>query len=626
MTQRSAALDTIDLRDVAASILRGRRWIPLGVVVGLAAGVFANQLSHRYEAEATVVLQDRGSGGLGALGVSMMEGLPSSIGDALSLPSGFSGLAETEAAILQGQELLREVTRDLGLQLRIVRPRAVGNAAVFSRIVMEDAAPRGSFTFLRSGDAYEVKGNGGFRGSVAPGGSLLLPGGEIRLREDDSLPDRFTVRVASSWETIDAMRRRREVVVDNAGGALAEVAVRWTDPETAASIANTLVELYLRDRRSRIRGLSEERLRILGHVRDSLDSEVADAADELREFQSASGTFDPERLGDLERIAELRANVDLLEVEAGALDNVLQRVAGGEGVSQADLLAFPSFLESEAINEILLRLTALRDQRAQLLERRTLTDPDVLVLDRAIRNQEMELLELARSYRDGLEESLGQIEGRLTVYRGDLAERPSFESEGLLLENRLEVTGATFIAVQTQVVRSRLESVSEGAELRQVDRAVVPTRARFPRRKLNYALGAVAGSVVGLIAALLAGAVTSVVSDPKQVLGRLAVPVLTPGAEAPLPQGLIDGDVVVVPVPGSDSAEPACEFLRGFEVVSSDRIHRVSVAQVRSGDRVVLAMRVGEALLTRAEMLRSELEAAGASTIACVILPRRRRS
>ncbi len=626
MRERSGAPDTIDLRDVASSIRRGARWIPIGMVAGLAVAAVVNRSSHRYEAEATVVLQDRAGGGLGALGVSMAEGLPSSIGEALSLPSGFSGLAETEAAILQGRELLRDVTRELGLQVRVLRPRGVGTAALFSSIRMEPEAPRGSFTFRRSGDAYEVQGGGGFRASVSPGGPVVIPGGEIRLQDAGSLPDRFTIRVLSSWETIDLMRRRREVTVDNLGGSLAEVSVRWTDPGTAALIANTLVERYLGDRRGRLQDLSEERLRLLAHVRDSLDAEVADAADALRRFQAVSGTFDPDRLGDLERIAELRANVDLLEVEARALDNVLQRVAGGEAVSQADLLAFPTFLESDAINQILVRLTNLRDQRARLLERRTPVDPDVLLLDRAIRTQETELMELAQSYRDGLEESLGQIEDRLTVYRSEMSERPYVETESLLLENRLEVSGATFVAVQTQVVRSRLESLSEGAELRQVDRAVAPTRARFPRPRLTYAIGFAAGSVAGLVAALLGGAVTSLITDPKQVRARLALPVLDPGTEMPLPRGLVEGGWTLVPVPGSDSFEDALDFLGRLERVDGQATRGSSVSKVQAGDRVVLCIRVGEPLLSTAEALIPELDAAGATTIACVLVPRRRRA
>lgn len=623
MKRTIATPDTIDLRDVVASVRRGARWIPGGLVVGLAAAALVNQASHRYEAEATVVLQDRGSGGLSALGVSMMEGLPSSVGEALSLPSGFSGLAETEAAILQGQELLRAVTRELDLQLRVIRPRGLATNALFSSVSMDERASRGSFSFRSRGDVYEVRGTGGFEGEVSPGAALMIPGGEVRLRGDVALPDRFSVRVRSSWETVDEMTRRREIVVDNAGGALAEVSVRWTDAQTAAAIANALVGKYLQERRLRIRSLSDQRLQILGHVRDSLDTEVSGAADALRQFQLASGQFDPERLGDLERIAELRANVDLLEVEAGALENVLRDLEEGDGVSQADLLAFPSFLESEAINEILLRLTALRDQRAQLLERRTPSDPDVLVLERAIGNQEAELLELATSYRDGLEESLIQIEERLETYRLDLAGRPAFETEGLLLENRLEVSGATFIAVQTQVVRSRLESVSEGAELRQVDHAVTPMRPRFPRPKLNYALGLVAGTFGGLLFALVAGAVTAQVTDPKQVRKRLAIPVLSPLTESPVPEHLVDGRVMLVPVHGSTSVDEAHEYLEGLEL---GRVERCSVSRVRTNDRVVLSARIGERVLTRAEELIPDLEAAGATAVACVVLPRRRQA
>jgi uncharacterized protein involved in exopolysaccharide biosynthesis len=624
-SRRDRTRDTIDLRELIGALRRGILWLPAGVALGVLGAVIVNQFPHRYEGEATVVLRDRSDAGIAGFSMDLFEGLPSGIGDALSLPGGFAGAVETEAAILGGRSLLRDVVEEMGLQVRVVRPRATPAERVFRRVQMEEGAPRGRFTFRRSGSGWEVRGAGGFRARVEDGGSASIPGGVVELVSGITDPDRFTIQVRSRWETVDRIRRRDEVAIGKAGGDLAEVTVRWTDPWTAAEVANLLVERYLDERRTRIRRLAQERFDLLGGVRDSLAAEVDSAGEALRRFHEAAGTFEPERLGDLERIGELRARVDEIEVEARALDEVLRRLTEADEIRTSDLLAFPSFLESPAINQVLQRLSDLRSQREILLERRTPRDPDVQVLDRNIRNLEAELLDLGLSYRDGLHRSLDEIQARLGRYRADLQARPRVETEAVLLENQLELTGATYVGVQAQVVRSRLEAVGEGAELRQVDRAELPTRPRFPRRNLNLALGFLAGLLVGSVGAVAGGAVTNRISDPSQLRGRLGLPVLTQGSDLPLPIALRNGHITLVPVGDREMGQEGADLLAREWAVSEESIRIVRSSEIEGGEGVLLVVREGGRALGRCEELVAALDSAGAPPQAVVLLPPRPR-
>ena len=624
MTQDLSRRDTIDVREVLGAFRRGIRWLPVGITLGIAGGLLVNLLPHRYESEATVVLRDRSDGGVGGFSLGMMDDLPSGIGESLALPGGsFSGQSETEAAILQSRSLLRQVVDELGLQVRVQRPRATGAHGIFAEIRMEEDAPRGTFTFRRSGQGFDVGGTGGYEGRVEAGGTVELPGGRLTLGAG-ALPDGFTIQVRSQWETVDQIVRGNDVQVDQAGGDLAEVVAQWSDPWTAAAIANRLVESYLGDRRDRIQEVSGDRFRLLGEVRDSLGTEVDRAAEALRRFHLESGTFDPERLGDLERIAELRAVVDEVDVESRALDEVLRRLNESEEIQTADLLAFPSFLESPAINQILERLSELRDERELLLERRTAQDPDVQVLERAIRTQEQELVTLARSYREGLERSLDEIEGRLGEYRSELAGRPQVETEGILLQSALEVTSATYVAVQTQVVRTRLERVGEGAGLRQVDEAVPAERPRFPRRNLNLALGLLTGLVVGTVGSVAGGAVTGRVTDPAQVRARLGLPVLTPEGDMPLPREIREGTAVLVPARDPGTGEQARALLERQWGLDESTVRVSRASAVRAGDRVLLVLKNGANELGAAEELLPALHAAGATPVAAILVSGRR--
>ena len=613
--------DTIDIREVLGAFRRGLRWLPVGLVLGVVGALLVNLLPHRYESEATVVLRDRSDGAMGGFSLNMLDNLPSGIGESLALPGGssFSGQAETEAAILESLSFLRQIVDELGLQVRVLRPRATAAPPIFAEIRMEESAPRGTFRFRRSGESFDVRGTDGYQTSVAAGGTLDLPGGQLTLATQ-GLPDRFTIQIRSQWETVDQIVRRGVVRVDQAGGDLAEVVTQWTDPETAAAIANLLVNSYLGDRRTRIREISGDRFRLLGDVRDSLGIEVDRSAEALRRFHLQSGTFDPERLGDLERIAEFRARVDAMEVEARALDEVLRRLSESDEIQTTDLLAFPSFLESPAINQILQRLSGLRDHREQLLERRTARDPDVQVVERAIRAQEEELVRLARSYRDGLERSLDEIEGRLAEYRSELVNRPQVETESIMLENELEVTSATYVAVQAQVVRSRLEAVGEDAGLRQVDRAVAAERPTFPRRKLNLALGFLTGLMIGTVGSVAGGAVTSRVTDPAQVRARLGLPVLTERGGMPLPREVREGTAVLVAVRDPEAGEAGRALLQRHWQLDERVIRVERPSGVRDGDRVLLVLRNGANELGAAEELLPALRAAGALPVAAILV------
>lgn len=613
--------DTIDIREVLGAFRRGLRWLPVGIALGVVGALLVNLLPHRYESEATVVLRDRSEGSMGGFSMNMMDNLPSGISESLALPGGssFSGPSETEAAILEGRSFLRQVVDELGLQVRVIRPRAMAAQRLFPDIRMDEGAPRGTFRFRRSGQIFDVGGTGGYSARVEAGGTVELPGGRLTLATQ-GLPDRFTIQIRSQWETVDQIVRRSVVEVDQAGGDLAEVVVQWGDPETAAAMANLLVQSYLGDRRGRLREIAGDRFRLLGDVRDSLGIEVDRSAEALRRFHLQSGTFDPERLGDLERIAGFRARVDAIEVEANALDEVLRRLSESEEIQTADLLAFPSFLESPAINQILQRLSALRDQRAQLLERRTAQDPDVQVVERAIEAQEEELVLLARSYRDGLERSLDEIETRLARYRTELSDRPQVETESAMLENELEVTSATYVAVQTQVVRSRLEAVGEGAGLRQVDRAMPAERPRFPRPKLNLALGLLTGLMIGTVGSVAGGAMTSRVTDSAQVRARLGLPVLTGAGDMPLPREVREGTAVLVAVRDPEAGEAGRALLQRQWQLNEQSVRVEGPSSVRDGDRVLLVLRDGANELAAAEDLLPALQAAGALPVAAILV------
>ena len=543
--------DTIDLGEVLLTLARGWVWILGGILFGgIVAGLVNRFGPLRYETSATVVLRDRTEAASGqlAMGGALMEGMA----DLFSLPGQMGSMVDTEVEILQGRDLLNKISDRVGLQIQVRSPRGVAPDSLFSLMRVDLVREKAEYTFRRAGDAYRVDGEGaGF--SVHPGDRVELPGATLVLA-GSGLPETFKIRILDRQDVVDRILRKNLLSAELLGGDLAEVTFIARNPVTAARGVNTAIETYLRERRGRIRGVTSNRLGVLTHLADSLQNELSRATTEYREYQEVERAFDPERLGELERAAELRAQVDALVVEARSLDEVLGRMQGGS-TAATDILAYPSFLRSDAINDVLDRIFTLQSEKIQLLKRRTERDPDVVLLQETVDYLTGELLALASSYRSGLQLQLDELGRELQEYRADFAARPQQEERAFELEKEVERLTASYLGVQGQLVQVRLAGIGEGADLRQVDVAPPPKKPAFPIWWLNLGIGLLVGAILGMVAALLANTLSPVVrtvSDLRWAHNLPVVELKTP-SEPLILRGLSEnGSLLLLPLPGVD--------------------------------------------------------------------------
>lgn len=565
--------DTLDLREVGGALVRGWWWLLLGLALGVTGALLANHLLPKeYEAVGTVVLRDRNESAGSPLG----GGLGSGLAEAFSLPGSMGPSVDTEMEILESRQLAGQVVDSLGLQLRVRAPGGVAPDSLFSDFTLEPGLEGGQYRFRAGTDGYEVEGPGAPT-SVQVGESFPIPGGTLTLRSAE-LPRNFTVDILDRQDAVSVFLSDLEV--DRPGGDLGEITFRGPDPQTAAAGVNTLIDLYLTDRKGRTAALQEERLALLGGVADSVQMELERATGEFREFLEAQGTFDPERLDDVERAVLLRSEVDELAVEGRALDRILRRVEG-DTLPVTDLLAFPPFIRTPAINDLLDRVLTFHTERLELLQRRTERDPEVMAMTESIRYLQGELVALAISYREGLLEQLEQLGTELDRYRESLAQRPAEEERTFILEQEFERLTATYLGVQAQVVQTRLTSIGDGADLRQIDPAEPPKEPAFPIPLLNWAVGILGGLLLGGIGAVSHSSLSDRIRDPRQIAAETGLPaiayrpghpILLEGTEAPttlllLPVGLADAQLACSKVAREVAGT---ETLRGSRVIVLD--------------------------------------------------------
>ncbi len=588
--------DVMDLKEIAAALRRGLPWILGGGLLGLAAGAATLvTLDRQYEASATVLLRSQVGGSSSAMALSRISGMLGGLGG-----GGLGGSeVETEQQILTSRAILGEVVDSLGLQVRVTEPAGMRADELFSSRRVAPDAEGGELRFERREGTYSVEGED-FSGTVAPGGSLRIPGGVLTLRRS-GLPERFEVAVSDRQGAVLGVEK--ELNAEVTGGEVVGISFRAADPQLAAAVPNAMIARYLARRRTTDRGVNQHRYEFLTAHTDSIATQLALAENALRRHQETSGVLDPELSGktELERAMAIQAQLETAEIEARSLQRIVSRGAGG-GFSPRELAAFPTFLSNAAINDVLSRLLKLETDRIALLERRTEQDPEVIALSTSIEHLEGQLVSLSRDYLAGLNGQQSELRRELGGYQAALAALPSQAEESLRREREVLRLSQTLVAMQTQLVEARLGAISEGGDVRQVDVAVPPRKPAFPNPPLNLLGGLLGGLFFGMVAAVGASLARGEVREPWEA--ELATGAPAVGMEPGMPLWLAGiGDArsaLVVPAGRSADALAVAEqlaataALRGREAMAVDLTQPVTAAPNRLA-AALPASRVGAA-------------------------------
>jgi uncharacterized protein involved in exopolysaccharide biosynthesis len=560
----------VEVREITAALRRGRRWIAGGALLGLLAGAaVAFGVTPRYQARTSVLIRSEIAGATSTL--SKLSGLLGEMG------GGLAGSAlETEVAILQSRTVLGDVADSLGLQLQVLEPAEREPLSLFSSIRVSRAATEREYRFRRAADGFEVTGDG-YRASVAPGAALRLPDAALVLRAE-GLPDDFRVALANRESTIDRMEKALKVTTDL--GDVVEVKFRSTAPMVSAGVLNRMVETYLRRRTTTDRGLNQYRYEFLAEHVDSIGKQLARAENAMREQQESSGVLDPEVQGESEltRAMEVEADLDAVAVQARALEQIVERGRRTGEVSARELASYPSLLNTPAISSLLSRLLEMETNRTQLLGRLQEHDPEVQTLDRTIAQADSQLIVVVQDYLSGLHRQEEGLRRDLANYQARLGVLPA-QSE-VAYRRKREVTrlSETLIALQSQLVQARLDAITEGGDVRQIDVAIAPRSPVFPNRPLSLFGGLLGGLFFGVIAAVAAGRRQTSLTEAWEVEMATGLPTVEFDPRLPLGYGEAGTGttLLVVPVGGGDSAGRVGEqiartaALQGENVVLAD--------------------------------------------------------
>jgi tyrosine-protein kinase Etk/Wzc len=356
----------------------------------------------------------------------------------------------------------------------------------------------------------------------------------------------------------------KKLSIEKVGGDVLGVEYAAKDSVNAARIPNTIIALYLARRKTTDRGVNAHRVEFLQAKLDEAEAKLAVAEDNLRREQERSGVLDPLVVSklELEQAGDLRAQLTTVQVESGALDSLIAQVNKGT-MTTRQLAAFPSFIKSPAISQMLGQLSSLDAQRLTLLATRTETDPDVEAVTQSIKAVEGQLMPTAQSYAKAVRAQKIDLEGELDSLRAVLLGMPKNAQANGRMQREVLRLGQIYAAMQAQLVEASLSAIGEGGDVHQLDFAEVALHPSFPQPLLTLGVGAIGGLVLGLFVALFMGGLGRWARDPIEIERATGLPALAFDASSPLliAPNVSARTVLVLPLDAYARTEPVARRL-----------------------------------------------------------------
>ena len=488
---------TLTLGDVL-TVLR-RHWLLIGACVSAAVGLaVAYTLVARPVYEATSVLRFE----------SDQVNLPQLV-QVISTENRIG----TEMEVLQGQQAARTAVDSLGLRAELRAPRHGQLSALFSLVRVDSGADtltlrlrpsdQGGLVASASTDLHDLP--------VAVGDTLTLRGVTFALRPAARSQREIVLVVRPTPVAVRRLQARLKVSRPARDADLIAVQVRGNDSVRVAVTANFLSDQVIARRRSLQIGRSEGNIRFLHQQLDTLGAQLHVAEDSLRIYRQRTGAVDPDEAARTEvgRLAQVQADRGALEAERDALARLLQQVRGDSGQPRADdpalahtLMSFPTLLRNQAAAALFGALASLENERATLLVRRTMQDPDVQVLTTRIHELSAQLEGIAETYLQGLSNQADALNKVAHGFGAALDSLPLKQIEAARRERAVKVDQDLYTLIQTRLKEAEITQSMEDPTVHVAESAIVPDKPVRPRPLINLALGLMLGSVVGIVISL----------------------------------------------------------------------------------------------------------------------------
>ena len=424
----------------------------------------------------------------------------------------------TEMALLGARTLMEATVDSLELQVTVDRPSRFRREDLFSEASASRITTAGRYDFRRAADSPDAPyvitdAEGRETGRLAPGEAIVFNGVRLVLAPaagGDGFPPEFSIRTFDFREALENLVRNIRVERPDREASVMSASYRDTDRGLVREVPNVVASLYLVRRNQSKRLEADSTVAFLERQIVEYSDQLQRAEEDRLAFQQGEQVVDLQAEGEAQvRLrAEAQADRRELENQLSSLTSVLDAIQGRDPGATPDRVAedrspyralagFTTFLENQAVTELLSDLNQIETDRTAQLEFRTSAHPEVVAMDAQIRQLEDELYQLAVNYRDNLEAQIRSADAQLAQFGEQLERIPENSVELMRLEREVENLSQIYGTLRTRLQQARVAQAVESGDVRIVDQAIGPTRPIRPRKVRAMALAVLFGLVLG---------------------------------------------------------------------------------------------------------------------------------
>ncbi len=419
----------------------------------------------------------------------------------------------TEMALIRARSVAKGVVGSLSMQVRVVEPVGRPRTSIFSDLSATESTTNGDYWFRRTGESYRITDELDREvGTVLPGEPIVFNGVRLVLAANptEPLPAEIHIDMLPYEDAVQDLMDRLTVNQIYRDANVISVTFTGTDPIEVAQVPNILGHTFIVGRTRAKKTEATSTVAFLSSQIDAYTDQLRTAEEGLLAFQQGEQVvnLDAEGAEQVKRLVDQQSERDRLAGDLQSLNGILAEIDRAPAVTEAGkpspyrkLASFPTFMQNQAITNLLSNLTGLETERTDMATRRTPDHPDMVSLRRSIDQLEEQMHENALNYRNNLVAQIAGVDQRLSTFGGKLEEIPQKQLQQARLERQKQVLEQVFTLLQSRLKEAEIAQAVEPGDVRVVDEATTPTRPIRPRKFRSMALAVLFGLIAGIAVA-----------------------------------------------------------------------------------------------------------------------------
>ena len=445
---------------------------------------------------------------------------------------GGTGKLETEIGLIRSRRVLEPAVEKLGLHVTL-RTDGISGTPLELGLPLEVGAEAqaGSYRLELQQERWVLSDplSGSVVGQANAAAPLLLPGLAVSAPYTGGLAG-VDVEIEPFGEVVEDVEERIEVSATSREGDLVGLRCEARSAAAAQALCRELSNGYIRLKTELQRVEASTTSAFLLDQAGLLRQRLRAAEDSLEAYgrRNDAVALDDRASAEIRQLTDLVGQREQIEAERAALADLIAQIETRvEGAGRyRDLASFPTFLQVDAVSQLLASLVELENQRSDLAVLRADGNPDLVALDIRIGELEDQLRRFAASYEAGLAAQVASLERALANADARVSGIPTRQVEMARLERETQLLADLYNLLETRRREAELAEAVDLPDVRIIDEASLPVKHASPSLPRNGALALLLGLAMGLTWALVREMSDASVYDRGNLERATGLPVL----------------------------------------------------------------------------------------------------